>query len=126
MHLFKKHYMILIIMCLMMYIACYIMCMLILDILIYMHYSMLLINPHLICVSLPNNYLFHYSSTIKKARNRLNVGQILFTIYLLSKRPGRGAWDFINGGGLLIRGGDYHFNILRFRNPQHIGCVFET
>ena len=31
-------------------------------------------------------------------RNRLDVGQILFTIHLLSKRPGRGAWDFINGG----------------------------
>ena len=55
---------------------------------------------------IPQNDLFHYSSTIKKARNRLNVCQILFTIHLLSKRPGRGAWDFINGGGLLIRGGD--------------------
>ena len=57
---------------------------------------------------LPKHDLFHYSFTIKKARNRLNVGQILFTIQLLSKRPGRGAWDFINGGGLLIRGGAYY------------------
>ena len=64
-------------------------------------------NPHLglintlplICF-LPKHDLFHYSCTIKKAR-------ILFTIHLLSKRPGRGAWDFINGGGVLIRGGDY-------------------
>ena len=65
-----------------------------------------LINAPLI-LFLPQSDLFHYSFTIKKARNRLNVGQILFTIHLLSKRPGRGAWDFINGGGLLIRGGDY-------------------
>ena len=70
-------------------------------------------NPHLgfisvppPCFVLPKNDLFHDSFTIKKARNRLNVGQILFTIHVLSKRPGRGAWDFINGGGLLIRGGD--------------------
>ena len=56
---------------------------------------------------LPKNGLFHCYFSIKKARNRLNVGQILFTIHSLSKRPGRGAWDFINGGGLLIRGGDY-------------------
>ena len=49
---------------------------------------------------LPQKDLFHYSFTIKKARNILNVGRILFTIHLLSKRPGRGAWDFINGGGL--------------------------
>ena len=55
---------------------------------------------------LPKHDLFHYSFAIKKARNRLHVGQILLTINLLSKRPGRGAWDFINGGGLLIRGGD--------------------
>ena len=71
-----------------------------------------LINgPLLICV-LPNNDLVHYSFTVKKARHRLNVGQILFTIHLLSKRPGRGAWDFINGGGLLIRGGDYTYMIV--------------
>ena len=56
---------------------------------------------------LPKRDLFHYSCTIKKASNRLNVGQILFNIYLLSKRPGRGAWDCINGGGLLTRDGDY-------------------
>ena len=61
---------------------------------------------------LPNNDLFHYSFTIKKARHRLNVGQILFTIHLPSKRPGGGAWDFINGGGLLIRGGYIHTHIL--------------
>ena len=47
----------------------------------------------------------------QKARNRLNVGQILFTTHLHSKRPGRGAWDFINRGGLLIRGGDYGFTL---------------
>ena len=58
-------------------------------------------------ICLPKNDLFHYTFTIKKVRNRLNVGQILLTIHLLSKRPGRGAWDFINGGGLLIRRGDY-------------------
>ena len=70
-----------------------------------------LINaPPLICFP-PQNDLFHYSLTIKKARNRPNVDQILFTIHLLSKRPGRGAWDFINGGGLLICGGDYYNNI---------------
>ena len=70
-------------------------------------------NPHLglisappLIVVLPQNDLFHYSFTIKQTRNRLNVGQILLTIHLLSKRPGRGAWDFIDGGGLLIRGGD--------------------
>ena len=56
---------------------------------------------------LPKNDLVHYSFTIKKARNRLNVGKILSTIHLLPKRPGRGAWDFIDGGGLLIQGGDY-------------------
>ena len=74
--------------------------------------SLFPLNPHLGLINVPPlfcfslNDLFHYSFTIKKARNRLNVGQFLFTIHLLSKRPGRGAWDFINGGGLLIRGGD--------------------
>ena len=69
-------------------------------------------NPHLGLINvpplffLPKSDLFHFSFTIKKARDKLNVGQILFTIHLLSKRPGRGASDFINGGGLLIRGGD--------------------
>ena len=66
-----------------------------------------LINAPPLILFLPQNDLFHYSFTIKKARNLLNVGQIWFTIHLLSQRPGRGAWDFINGGGLLIRGGDY-------------------
>ena len=80
----------------------------ILHIYIYIHNLHLgLINASpLICV-LPQNGLCHYSFTIKQTRNILNVDQILFTIHLLSKGPGRGAWDFINGGGLLIRGGDY-------------------
>ena len=65
-----------------------------------------LINVPLLFFYLPKNDLFHHSFTIKKATHRLSVGQILFTIHLLSKRPGRGAWDFINGGGLLIRGGE--------------------
>ena len=77
-------------------------------------YTYYIYNPHLGLISvpplicfLPKINLFHYSVTIKKARNRLIVDQILFTIQLLSKKPGRGAWDFMNGGGLLIRGGDY-------------------
>ena len=70
-------------------------------------------NPHLGLINAPplifvppQNDLFHYSFIIKRARNKPNVGQILFTIHLLSKRPGRGAWDFIHGGCLLIRGGE--------------------
>ena len=38
-------------------------------------------TPLIVC--LPKHDLFHFSFTIKKARNRLTVGQILFTIHLL-------------------------------------------
>ena len=84
---------------------------------------LLVSNPHLGLINAPplipppQNDLCHYSFTIKKARNKPNVGQILFTIHLLSKRPGRGAWDFINGWGLLIQGGDYS---LRPQCPERV------
>ena len=83
-------------------------------------------NPHLglinvppLIVCLPKNDLCHYSFTSKKARHILNVGQIVFTIHLLSKRPGRGAWNFINGGGLLIRGGHYIYIYIYIYTHTH-------